>query len=267
MIELVAYDLDGTLVGRDLVLRPRVRAEIARVRDAGVTGCVVTGRMYRASLPYARELELDAPIVCYQGAAIVDPSSDAVLFDQPLPNAIALEIVAMAQRDGMHVQLYRNDGYYCEARNRFSGLYAQLARVEPVIVPSLRETFATSDATKAVVIADAEVAQRYVERMQDRFGTRAYVTRSYPEFIEVLSPFVDKGKALEFVAARLGIEMKNVLAIGDSWNDAPLLKVAGIGVAMGNAPQEIRSLADAVVADVEHDGVAEALERYILGAP
>ncbi|HEY9084746.1 MAG TPA: Cof-type HAD-IIB family hydrolase [Candidatus Tyrphobacter sp.] len=263
MIRFVAYDLDGTLVGRDLVLHPRVRQSIARVRAAGVNGCIVTGRMYRASLPYARELELDAPLVCYQGAAIVDPQSDDVLFDMPLSNAIALEVVEMARRDGIHVQLYRSDLYYCEQRNRFSDLYTSLSLAEPVIVPSLRELFATSDATKAVVIADADVAERYAARIQERLGKRAYVTRSYPEFVEILNPFVNKGEALEFVAARLEIPMENVLAIGDSWNDAPLLHVAGVGVAMGNAPEDVRALADAVVADVEHDGVAEALDRYI----
>jgi Cof subfamily protein (haloacid dehalogenase superfamily) len=263
MIRLVAFDLDGTLVGRDNALRPRVRREIARVLGSGVIGTVVTGRMYRSALPIARELGLDAPMVCYQGAAIVDPRTDSVLFDMPLPSAIALEIADLAKRDGMHVQLYRNDNYYCERRTRFSDLYAQVSAVEPIVVPSLPDAFATSDATKAVVIADPEDAARYATRMQAHFGKRAYITRSYPEFVEMLNPSVDKGEALEFVAARLGIGMPDVLAIGDSWNDEPLLRVAGIKVAMGNAPEELRRIADTIVGDVAHDGVAEALERYV----
>lgn len=263
MIRLVAYDLDGTLVDRDNVVRPRVRSEVARVRAAGIAGCVVTGRMYQSALPIARELELDAPMVCYQGAAIVNPQSDDVLFDMPLANPIALEIASLAKKDGMHVQLYRNDNYYCERRTPFSDMYARIAGVEPIVVQSLSEAFATSESTKAVVIADAEDAARHAERMQRHFGKRAYVTRSYPEFVEMLNPLVDKGEALEFVAARLGIAMSEVMAIGDSWNDAPLLHVAGIKVAMGSAPSEIRSIADAVVGDVAHDGVAEALSRYV----
>ncbi len=265
MIKLVALDLDGTLVGRDLKVSPRVREEIARVRGTGVEGCIVTGRMYRATLPYARELALTAPVICYQGAAIVDPETDDVLFDVAVENEIVLDLVRTAKRDGMHVQLYRNDNYYCEQRNRFSGLYARLSRVEPIIVPNLEEAFATSDATKGVVIADASDAAAYAPRVEAHFSGRAYVTRSYPEFIEVLNPHVDKGEALRFVAARLGIEMSDVLAIGDSWNDEPLLRAAGTAVAMGNAPESLRTLADAVVADVENDGVAEALRRYIPG--
>jgi hydroxymethylpyrimidine pyrophosphatase-like HAD family hydrolase len=86
-----------------------------------------------------------------------------------------------------------------------------------------------------------------------------------PEFVEVLDPAVDKGAALRFVAARLGVAMEDTFAIGDSWNDAPLLAAAGFAVAMGSAPPELRAIADACVADVAHDGVAEALETYVLG--
>jgi hypothetical protein len=95
-------------------------------------------------------------------------------------------------------------------------------------------------------------------------GARAYVTRSLPEFVEVLDPAVNKGAALRFVAARLGVPIEQTAAIGDSWNDALLLAAAGFGIAMGSAPSELRAAADAVVSDLEHDGVAEAIERYVM---
>ena len=112
----------------------------------------------------------------------------------------------------MHLQLYRNDEYYAEGRNRFSDLYASLAQTEPVVVPSLREAFAYSDATKAVIVADAPDAERYAEKLRREFDGRAYVTRSLPEFVEVLDPTVDKGDALAFVASRLGVSMRDVVA-------------------------------------------------------
>jgi Cof subfamily protein (haloacid dehalogenase superfamily) len=262
--KLVAFDLDGTLIGTDLTIRPRVREAVARMLRRGVAGCVVTGRMYRATLPYVRELGFETPVVCYQGAAVVDPGHDTVLLDVPLRNAIVLELTALAHRDGMHLQLYRNDEYYAEERNRFSDLYARLSGVQPVVVPSLARAFETSDATKAVVIADAPTAAKYAERLHAALGDRAYVTRSYPEFVEVLSPEVDKGSALEFLAGHLGTPMDEVVAIGDSWNDLPFLQAAGFGIAMGSAPAELLNAADAVVADADHDGVAEALDEYVL---
>ena len=264
MIRLVAYDLDGTLIGRDVKISQAVIDAVARARAAGIAGCLVTGRMFRAALPFARELHFESPIICYQGAAIVDPATDEVLFDRPIANDVVRELIALTQTDGMHLQLYRNDEYYCESRNRFSDLYASLAMTEPVIVPSLREMFAQSPSTKAVVIADAPVAAAYEKRLGEALGDKAYVTRSLPEFVEVLDPTVDKGTALQFVAQRLGVQTSEIAAIGDSWNDLPLLRNAGVSIAMGSAPQELKECATAVVADVAHDGVAEAIERYVL---
>lgn len=262
--KLVAFDIDGTLVGRDGVIAARVLDAVAEMRSAGCVGMLVTGRMYRSAVGFARQLEFDAPIVCYQGAAIVDPNTDEVLRDMPLANAAALEVVSQAKHAGLYVQLYRNDVYYSEVSNRFSDMYAQLARIEPVIVASLEDAFARSDATKAVVVADGEAAKLFADRMSELLEGRAYVTRSYPEFVEFLNPRVDKGDALRFVAARLGFEMSDVIAIGDSWNDAPLLRAAGLGIAMGSAPSELLAVADIVVGDVENDGVVEAIRRAIL---
>ncbi len=261
---LVAFDVDGTLVGRDLSISQPVRGAIARMQRAGTAGCLVTGRMYRATLPFARELGLDAPLICYQGAAIIDPATDEVLAHTALANEIVRELIAITERDRMHLQLYRNDEYYCESRNRFSELYASLSMTQPVIVPSLREAFAYSPATKAIVIADEPVAASYAEKLGAVFAGRGNVTRSLPEFVEVFDPRVDKGTALRFVAERLGVAMERTVAIGDSWNDAPLLEAAGFAVAMGSSPPELRAIADAVVADLAHDGVAEAIDKYVL---
>lgn len=260
---LVAFDLDGTLIGRDLTISPRVQKAIARVRGAGVAGCLVTGRMYRASVPYARQLALHAPIVCYQGAAVIDPATGEILSHSALDNAVVLELIDIAASKGWHLQLYRNDEYYVERKDAYTDLYAQLSKAEPVVVPSLREAFAYSPSTKAVVVAEPAQAQAYAAELSQRLAGRAYVTRSLPEFVEILDPSVDKGDALALVARRLGVPMEAVMAIGDSWNDAPLLRAAGLAVAMGSAPAELRDLADAVVGDVASDGVAEALDRFV----
>lgn len=264
MIGLVAFDVDGTLIGRDLAISPRVAAAVERMKAAGIAGCLVTGRMYRATLPFVRELGLESPVICYQGAAVIDPATDEILTHTAVANDVVRDLIAVTGRDRMHLQLYRNDEYYCETRNKFSDLYAELAGMQPVVVPSLREAFAYSPATKAVVIADAPDAANYELRLRGELGDRAYVTRSLPEFVEVLDPSVDKGKALQFVASRLGIPMEETAAIGDSWNDAPLLRAAGLRIAMGSAPEELKSIAHAVVAGVDEDGVAEALDRYVL---
>ncbi|MDQ6826390.1 MAG: HAD family hydrolase [Candidatus Eremiobacteraeota bacterium] len=262
--KFLALDLDGTLIGADLKIRPAVKTAIERARKQNVAGCIVTGRMHRATVPFAVELDFAAPMICYQGAGIFERFSGAVLRETPLSNIITLQVTRAAKREGLHVQLYSGDNYFVEEQNWCTALYAKLSGVEPIIVDSLEESFARRESIKIVVVVEANLAAGYLPRIRELCGPNAYITRSYPEFIEILSPAVNKGEALEFVCARLGVSLKDVVAIGDSWNDVPLLNVAGFGIAMGSAPPELAARADAVVADVANDGVAEAIERFVL---
>jgi Cof subfamily protein (haloacid dehalogenase superfamily) len=264
-IRLVALDLDGTLVGSDLTIRPRVREAIARARERGVAVTIVTGRMFAAARPYARELGIDGALVCYQGAAIYDATTGATLELTPVRQDVTREVLAWAHARGIHAQCYADDRLYLEQINRFSKIYTDLARVEPTLVPSLREAFADKPTIKIVLVDDAERATQHLEALRPLLGDRAYLTRSHVDFVEILDPGVNKGVALAFVAERYGATLAETLAVGDAWNDLPLLDAAGIGVAMGSGPPELLARADAVVGDVAHDGVAEAIERYVLG--
>ena len=264
-IRLVALDLDGTLVGEDLAIRPRVRDAIAKAQRRGVTVTIVTGRMFAAARPYAVELGITGPIVCYQGAAIFDVASKETLRQVPVAPDVTRDVLAWAHAHGVHAQCYADDTLYVEAINRFSKRYTDLARVEPHVVPSLRDAFAERPSIKIVLVDDAERADAHLAALRARLGDRAYLTRSHVDFVEILDPHVNKGEALAFIARRAGVALDATLAVGDAWNDVPLLDAAAIGVAMGSGPPELLARADAVVGDVAHDGVAEAIERFVLG--
>jgi Cof subfamily protein (haloacid dehalogenase superfamily) len=263
-VRLIALDLDGTLIGDDLVIHERVRAAIARAQARGVAVTIVTGRMFAAARPFAHILGVSGPIVCYQGAGIFDATSGVLLAQTDVAQDVTRDVLARAKADHFHAQCYADDRLYVDAINRFSKRYTDLAQVEPVLVDSLERAFADRPTMKIVLVDEPERATAYVDTMKHFLGPRAYVTRSAPDFVEILDANVDKGRALGFVAAHHGIELRDVLAIGDSWNDLPLLRAAGIGVAMGSAPEELLAQADAVVGDVAHDGVAEAIERFVL---
>ncbi len=264
MKKLLALDLDGTVVGPGPAITDAVVAAVGRAHAAGMAVTVITGRMYAAAKPFIDRLGLTGPVVCYQGAAIFDARSGEVLQRTPVRRDVAHEILAAAVVDRIHAQCYAEDRLYLDAINDWSRVYIDLANVEPVIVPSLVAAFAERDTDKIVLVDSPERASRYVEIVKERMGDRAYVTRSNPEFVEILDPRVSKGTALAFVAAHYGVELADTIAVGDSWNDLPLLDAAGFGIAMGSGPPELLARADAVVADVMHDGVVEAIDRYAL---
>jgi len=263
-IRLVALDLDGTLVGEDLIVRPRVREAIAAAQAQGVAVTIVTGRMFAATKPFARSLAIDGPIVCYQGAAIFDVGTGAVVRETPVHADVTRDTLEWAHVHGVHAQCYADDTLYIEQINRFSRRYTTLARVEPVVVASLRAAFAERPSIKVVLVDDPDRSEQHLAALQALLGKRAYITRSHVDFVEILDPAVNKGEALAFVAARHGVALEATLAVGDAWNDVPLLDAAAVGVAMGSGPPELLQRADHVVADVAHDGVAEAIERYVL---
>jgi Cof subfamily protein (haloacid dehalogenase superfamily) len=261
---LLAVDLDGTLVEPRKPVRHAVIDAVNRAQAAGVRATIVTGRMYVGAKPFADALSLDGPIVLYQGAVLADARTGRFEREVSMPNAVALRIYAAAKERGLHVQFYRDDKFYVENDNAYARLYARTSGTQPVVVPSLPAEFAGRDSTKVNVVTDPDKTPEVLALMERVCGPDAYVTRSNPEFVEMLNPAVDKGVALRLVADGFGIPMDRVMAIGDSYNDLPLLRAAGFAVAMGSAPDELKAEADAVVGDVEHDGVAEAIERFVL---
>jgi Cof subfamily protein (haloacid dehalogenase superfamily) len=263
-IRLVALDLDGTLVGPDLTISARVRESIVAARARGTEITIVTGRMFAAARPFAQTLEIAGPLVCYQGAAIYEAATGNVLRETPVRQDVTRDVLAWAAEHHVHVQCYSGDRLYIDRVNRFSQRYAALAHVEPIVVPSLREAFAERPSIKVVLVDDPGPSEAHLAALKPLLGERAYITRSQVDFVEVVSPEVNKGEALAFVAKCYGATLAQTMAIGDAWNDVPLIAAAGIGVAMGSGPPELFAHADAVVGDVAHDGVAEAIERYVL---
>jgi Cof subfamily protein (haloacid dehalogenase superfamily) len=177
---------------------------------------------------------------------------------------VTREVLDWANARGVHAQCYANDTLYLQQVNEFSKRYTDLAKVEPVIVPSLRATFDDLPSTKIVLVDNPAPSERHLAALQSLLGERAYLTRSHVDFVEILSPDINKGEALAFVARHYGATLSETMAVGDAWNDVPLIGAAGIGVAMGSGPPELFAQADAVVGDVAHDGVAEAIERFVL---
>ena len=247
-------------------MRPAVIDAVRRAREAGVRVTIVTGRMVVGAKPIADELELDGPIVCYQGAVLADARTGRFEREVPLPFEVARKIYEIAKPRGYHVQFYRDDKFFVEQNNAYAELYARTAGTPAQVVPSLLDAFAGYSSTKVNIVTDPERAAEAHALLQREVGDVAYVTRSNPEFVEMLDPLCNKGAAVRLVAQHYGVPMDRVMAIGDSYNDLPFLEVAGFSVAMGSAPAELKALADAVVGDVHEDGVAEAIERFVLPA-
>lgn len=262
-IRLVAIDLDDTLLTDDLVITPRTQRAIATALAAGVHIVPATGRMFPAARKYAVQLGLTGPLITYNGGMIKSAAGET-WWHKPLPQPLALELLDFALADGWPVQCYCDDRLYVHEINEEVRFYTEIAGVPAQRTADMRSLIGEVAPTKMLGIGPPKQIRRRAEKLRSHFGSRVAVTISKPQYVEMLRPDISKAAALAEVTRRLHVAQNEVLAIGDSFNDLEMLAWAGVGVAVENGHPDVKAVADHVVASNTEDGVAEALERFVL---
>lgn len=261
-IKLVAIDLDDTLLKNDLTISPRAKEAIRQAAEKNVFVTLATGRMYCSALPYAQELGLDLPLITYQGA-LVKYADGREVYHRPIPLALAKEVVDFILPYGYHLNVYIDDQLYMGKDSPEGQRYLSLAKVPLHLVDNLSEAL-TKEPSKLLIIAQPEELDNLSRDIREAFGTGLNIVKSRSTFLEISHPQATKGTALMHLAKSLGLTAPQVMAIGDSLNDLDMLEYAGLGVAMSNAMPELKKAARFVTKTNNDDGVAEAIENFIL---
>ncbi|MEZ2225138.1 Cof-type HAD-IIB family hydrolase [Microcoleus sp.] len=269
-IRLLVVDIDGTIAGKSNNIREAVKQAIFAAQSRGVQVAVATGRMYRSALRFHRDIGSNLPLISYQGAWIQDPASQKMLRHQPLSKQTALELLEHFQephlRSLLSVNFYINDQLYVPEITAATRLYAERSGIQPIAITDLRRDI-PGEPTKVLALCENPgVLDGLLSSMRERYTpAELYLTRSVATFFEATHPLVNKGAAVQYIAEDLlGLQPENVMAIGDNFNDVEMISYAGVGVAMGNAPSEVKAGANWVAPDVEEDGVAAAIAQFIL---
>jgi len=261
-IKLIAIDIDGTLITPDKRVTPRVREALRYVEDRGIMVSLVTGRLYPTCKKYAVELGLSGPCVIYQGAMIIDHRTDKVLYELRIPRDKAIEILRYSREHNLALNVYIDQyTFYTERPNQYSILDAQLNEVEIQIVKDLEEIL-ICDPLKLMFVEDPRIISR-LEEIFSRKDEGLTALTSLPQFLEIVNKKATKADALKWIAERFDIKREEVMAIGDSHNDIPMIEWAGIGIAMGNADEKVKQSADFITLPNTEDGVAYAIEQFV----
>jgi hypothetical protein len=218
--------------------------------------------MFQSVRRYALEAELEDPVVCYQGAVVAEPVSGRWLRHEPIPLELAREAIAALSKEGFGLNCYVGDNLYVAEITPDARRYADFQQLE---LHPVGDLLAWLDAppTKLVVIDDPEVLDRLKERMISRFDGRLYISKSLPYFLEFASPDVTKAAGLDFVSEHVGFARERTVAFGDGENDIELVDWAGYGIAVANAHERVKEVADFVCPRVDEEGVAQVLEAFL----
>ena len=256
---LVAADLDGTLLLSDShELSPATVDAVRVLTEIGVPTVLATGRMFRSAERFARKLGIAGPLAAYQGALIREVGSGMLLHHDPLSLPLALEILDLVHGCDCAVNVYLDDELYVEEKNAFIERYELISGMQAHVVGRL-SAFLDRPPTKIGMGGDPDVVTKMLETLRAHFGGRANAVKTWPFFLEMTTPTATKSRALELLGGRMDFSAAQVLAFGDSYNDADMLAWAGTGVAMGDAPSEVAALADHLCPSVDEDGFARYL--------
>ena len=270
-IRLIALDIDGTLIGDDLVVGPRTRAAIRAAMDRDVAVSLVTGRMVSSAMQFARDLGLTAPVVGYQGGLIrsmpeIEGRLGKLLRHSPLSAEVARDVIDWTRAHGLdpHVNhlerfILRADDPKAEDYSIFMGHRAELV---PDLVAAIQHPV-----TKVLAVGEPPLPNEMAPLARAAFAGRADVTISHPRFLEFVAPGVSKGRAVRYLARRLHVPLGATLAVGDQWNDVEMLAEVGHGAAMPTAPEGVRAVARYEASPVADEGVATLIEQLVLAKP
>ena len=271
-IRLVALDIDGTLIGEDLLLRDRTLAAVREARERGVSVSLVTGRMSTSALVFARQLGLTDPIVAYQGAlirALRPPGDDRLgrlLHHEPLAADVARDVVTWSRSVGLEPHVNHLERFVIQADDPRAEDYSSFLGSRAEVVPDLH-AWLRHPVSKLLAVAVDPIDDTGLAGIRRRFAGRATVTISHPRFLEFLAPAVSKAAGVRRLARRAGVPMANVLAIGDQYNDLEMLAAVGHGAAMPSAPAPVRAAARYIAPPVADEGAAQLIERLVLASP
>jgi Cof subfamily protein (haloacid dehalogenase superfamily) len=266
-LRVLALDMDDTLLHSDLSISRRARNTINQAVKEGTTIVLASSRIPESMERYARLLGIDKKpgyLICKNGALIMESHTGNVIHEARLEIRTALAICDLAVAEDFPVQIYEDDIMYVSRKNEYTGNDQRITGIRQVVVENFRDLVAEG-CHKLIIAGDPPVLAHVKTLIEIFMGKDVTLFTSRPYFLEIMPKGTDKGSALAFISELLEVSAEEVMAIGDSMNDEAMIRWAGIGVALANADERIKSIADLVMESTnDEDGVAEVIEKYFI---
>jgi len=266
--KLLVVDIDGTLVGKDRTISDEDKEALAKTCHLGIKVSLSTGRVTQACLGILNQLSLDGYHIFFDGALVSNPTEGKEIYVQPLDKMVVKQAIEFAHWHNIDLELYSTTHYFAERETWSTNAHRQFFGIEPAIV-DFTNLWNQERILKGGLVAntpeEAAKARSFSRQFSDSLHFSRARSPAYPDidFINIVAPGVSKGKALEALAPHLGISMSEVIAVGDGTNDIPLFSSVGLAIAMENASDEVKAVANYITLDIAHSGLAAAINKFL----
>ena len=269
MKKIIISDMDGTLLKTDKSISKNTIDTVNYMRRQDIDFTIATGRIYPVVLDTVDEMNITKPLILCNGAIIQDPITQEIYYSKTLDNSIAVEILKKIEKTNCYFYYYTDDSINAKSLKYTTAYYneqnkksKQEKKIKINILEEVIEKAKNDIIYKIVALDNNKDKLEDIKEKLQEFKDYITIVSSYHNNIEIVANGVDKGSGVKFFAQKFGYDIKNIMCIGDEENDESMLKVAGFSVAMGNANNNMKKIADFITDTNDNDGMSKAILEF-----
>lgn len=264
--KLLVLDLDGTLTNSKKEITPETKQMLRKAQEHGIKVILASGRPTYGIVPLAEEINLaeyGGYILSYNGGVIINWKTREVVHEKELQKELIPQLYDMAKNHGVDIVSYLDRDVIAEnGENKYVLHEASLNKMPLRVVDSFKETVNCA-VPKCLIVGESEQLVSLEERMKSVFEGEMNIFRSEPFFLELMPLNIDKAASLQVLLNHLGMKREEMICCGDGFNDLSMIKFAGLGVAMSNAQDAVKAVADYITLSNDENGVAHVIDKFI----
>ncbi|WP_100372858.1 Cof-type HAD-IIB family hydrolase [Bacillus sp. FJAT-45037] len=264
--KMIVLDLDDTLLRDDHTISERTKEALMKAQEKDVKVVLASGRPTYGMVDIAKQLELakyGSYILAFNGAKVINCKTNEEMYSSMLSPQQLHDLYRLSKREEVGIHTYMGDEIVTETNNKFTEIEGDITGMSVIEVESFIDSV-DEPCVKALMVGEPDQLIHVEKKLQEELAGQLSVMRSKPYFLEFTEAGVTKGASLDSLIQSLGIKREEVIAMGDSYNDQTMIEFAGLGVAMGNAPDDIKAIANHVTETNMNDGVAKVVEEFVL---
>ncbi|PJI07469.1 MULTISPECIES: Cof-type HAD-IIB family hydrolase [Clostridium] len=265
--KMLCLDIDGTLLNSMHKISKETKEKINAAANQGIIVVLVSARMPEGIVYLQEELGVEQPIICYSGSLILGKGGD-ILLNKFIPSNIVDTVYNFTEEMNVHMSLYKDDKWYIKGDDEWSKQESDITHIVPNVTDFIRLLDEWKKynlgPNKILCMSDPDNINVLNRKVSGKLSSYVNVYPSKATYLEIMPKSSSKTSAIEYLSTKLNISRSEIIAIGDNYNDVDMIQYAGLGIAMGNAPDKVKDFADDVTLTNDDNGVAAAIEKYII---